>query len=75
MEENKKAHLLDLKLPLGGLLSFYGLVLVLYGLFSGKEAYEKSLGINVNLVWGVFVLVVGVALFLSSFRRARPPKS
>jgi membrane-bound ClpP family serine protease len=71
MEENKKAHLLDLKLPLGGLLSFYGLIMVVYGLLSGKEAYEKSLGINLNLFWGALILVIGAALLLSAFRKPR----
>ena len=75
MEENKKAHLLDLKLPLGGLLCFYGLIMVVYGLFSGKEAYEKSLGININLFWGALILVIGAALLLSSFRKPRPRKT
>ncbi len=75
MGENKRAHLLDLKLPLGGLLSFYGLILVLYGLISGKEAYEKSLGININLFWGGPILVIGVILILSSFRKPRPRKT
>jgi len=74
MEENKKAHLLDLKLPLGGLLSFYGLIMVFYGLFSGKEAYQRSLGINLNLFWGALILVIGAALLLSSFRKRRAPK-
>lgn len=75
MDENKKAHLLDLKLPLGALLSFYGLIMVFYGLFSGKEIYEKSLGINVNLLWGGLVLIVGALLLLSSLRKPRPPKA
>jgi len=74
MEENKKAHLLDLKLPLGGLLSFYGLILVLFGLLSGKESYEKSFGINVNLFWGALILIIGAALLLSSFRKPRAGK-
>jgi hypothetical protein len=75
MDENKKAHLLDLKLPLGGLLSFYGLIMVFYGLFSGKEIYEKSLGINVNLLWGGLVLIIGALLLFSSLRKPRPPKA
>jgi hypothetical protein len=73
MKEEKKSHFLDLKIPLGGLLSFYGLILVLYGLFSGKKAYEKSLGINVNLFWGMLILVVGGILLLSALRKRRPP--
>ena len=63
--EPKKGHFLDLKIPLGGLLSFYGAALVLYGLLSGKEIYGRSLGININLICGVFILAVGVALLLA----------
>ena len=65
--EPKKGHFLDLKIPLGGLLSFYGVALVIYGLLSGKEVYTRSLGINVNLIWGVIILAVGLALLLTVF--------
>ena len=63
----KKAHFLDLKIPLGGLLSFYGVALILFGLLSGKEVYARSLGINVNLIWGIIILAVGVALLGTVF--------
>jgi membrane-bound ClpP family serine protease len=73
-EENtqeKKGHFLDLKVPLGGLLSFYGAVLVIFGLFSKKEIYTRSLGFNVNLFWGIFILVVGLALLLTALAKRR----
>ena len=66
-KEPGKAHFLDLKLPLGGLLSFYGLALVIYGLLSGKEQYARSLGININLIWGVIILLVGIGLLVAVF--------
>ena len=71
--EPKKGHFLDLKIPLGGLLSFYGAALVLYGLLSGKEAYARSMGVNVNLIWGVVILAVGAALLLA-VRLKRPAR-
>jgi hypothetical protein len=67
MEGNKRTHFLDLKIPIGGLLSFYGLLLVFYGLFTGKEVYQRSLGININLIWGIVMLIVGGAFLLSYF--------
>jgi hypothetical protein len=73
-EENtqeKKGHFLDLKIPLGGLLSFYGAVLVLFGLFSKKEIYARSLGINVNFFWGIIILAVGLALLLTVAAKKR----
>lgn len=69
--KEKKAHFLDLKIPLGGLLSFYGVVLVLYGLFSGKDIYGRSLGVNINLFWGIFILAIGLALLFTVFRKKR----
>ena len=52
----------DLRLPIGIMFSFYGVVLAGYGLFSNsdKAMYERSLDININLVWGVVMLVFGV---------------
>jgi hypothetical protein len=60
----REGHVLDLKLPIGWLLSAYGLLLLIYGLVTKKELYAKSLGINVNLVWGVLMLVVGGGFLL-----------
>ncbi len=73
--EPKKGHFLDIKIPLGGLLSFYGVALVLYGLLSGKEVYARSMGINVNLIWGVIILAVGLALLLTVFAARRRRKT
>ncbi len=69
----KKGHFLDLKVPLGGLLSFYGGALVLHGLLSGKDVYARSMGINVNLIWGAVILAVGAALLLA-VRLKRPAR-
>jgi hypothetical protein len=71
MTEEKKGHFLDLKAPLGGLLTFYGLVLIAFGVFSKKEIYQKSLGLNVNLIWGALVLAIGGLLLLAAWVKAR----
>ncbi len=57
--EEKKFHYLDLRLPLGLLLLFYGVLLVIYGLITEPEVYKKSLGININLLWGTILLAFG----------------
>jgi hypothetical protein len=62
---------LDVRLPIGLLFSFLGLVLALFGLFSNPEIYRVSLGINVNLAWGIVLLGFGlVMLFFGLKRRA-----
>jgi len=62
-----KGHVLDLKLPIGWLLSAYGLLLGIYGLVTKKEMYGKSLGFNLNLVWGILMLVIGGFFLLTAF--------
>lgn len=69
--EHSKGHFLDLKLPIGWLLSAYGLLLGIYGLATKKEMYEKSLGLNLNLVWGVLMLVIGAGFLLAALLRQR----
>jgi hypothetical protein len=50
---------LDVRLPVGFLFSSIGLALVAYGLVSDPAIYAKSLGVNVNLWWGLALLVFG----------------
>ena len=65
----------DLRLPIGIMFSFYGVVLTGYGLFSmsDKALYERSLGININLVWGLVMLAFGAAMLLLSLRGGKKP--
>ena len=68
----------DLRLPIGILFNFYGVVLALYGLLGDKAQYTRSLGLNVNLIWGLVLLVFGsFMLFLArrARRNATPPES
>ena len=61
----------DLRLPIGILFTIYGLLLAVYGLIGNKEQYARSLGINVNLVWGIVMLVFGLVMFFFARRGAK----
>lgn len=52
---------LDVRLPIGLLFAVEGVLLTGYGLFADPAIYARSLGHNVNLVWGVVLLVFGLA--------------
>jgi len=69
--KQSNSHLLDLKMPLGGLLSFYGLLLFGYGLVSDSAMYEKSLGMNLNLAWGILMLAVGLVFVVMHFAKKK----
>ena len=66
-----EGHVLDLKLPIGWLLSAYGVLLTVYGLLTKKEMYAISLGINLNLVWGLVMIVIGGAFLLTAFLKRK----
>ncbi len=61
---------LDLRLPIGGLFTVLGLMLTGYGLATANntEMYAKSAGMNINLIWGVVMIVTGL-IFLGLARR------
>lgn len=50
---------LDLRLPIGLLFFIIGSMLVLFGLWSDKAIYARSLDINVNVLWGLVMVVFG----------------
>ena len=64
---------LDLRLPIGLMFSIFGVVLVAFGLLSDPAIYARSLGINVNLWWGLVLLVFGLVMLTFAIRaRGRP---
>lgn len=56
---------LDIRLPIGFLFSIFGVLLIAFGALGDKTIYERSLGININLEWGIVMLLFGAfMLFL-----------
>jgi hypothetical protein len=62
---------LDVRLPVGLMLAIMGALLVGYGLFGDQTIYARSLGINVNAIWGSALLVAG-GILLGLAARAWP---
>lgn len=62
----------DIRIPIGVMFSLFGLLVAGYGLATrGSRIYaEHSLGINVNLTWGLCMLAFGLATLLFSRWRA-----
>jgi hypothetical protein len=61
---------LDVRLPLGLLFVIIGALLAMFGALGDKSIYAISLGINVNLWWGLVMLLVGTTFLWLSRRRA-----
>ena len=62
---------LDLRLPIGLMFSFIGALLTVFGFLSDKTIYARSLGINVNLWWGLVLLAFGVVMLTLALRARR----
>lgn len=52
----------DLRLPIGLMFSIVGVLLTGYGLVSDRAIYQRSLGINVNLWWGMVLVAFGLVM-------------
>ncbi len=62
----------DLRLPLGLLFGLYGLILTGTGLLGGPELAQVSLGLNMNLWWGMALLVFAMGMLVSwKFQRRK----
>jgi hypothetical protein len=64
---------LDLRIPMGLMFTFTGLIMTVFGIRTKDDAalYAKSLGINANLWWGLVLLVFGIIMFLLGRRRQK----
>ncbi|PYO92628.1 MAG: hypothetical protein DMD62_12680 [Gemmatimonadetes bacterium] len=62
---------LDIRWPIGGLFSITGVMLVIYGLVSDPAIYQKSLGINVNLWWGIVLVMFGMLMLVFAYRSTK----
>jgi hypothetical protein len=64
---------LDIRLPIGGLFTILGLMLAGYGFATAgdPDRYARSLGLNVNLLWGLVMLLFGLVLLSAATHAKR----
>jgi hypothetical protein len=53
---------LDIRIPIGLMFAIVGALLTLASFFLNGEIYRRSLGINVNLWWGLVMLFFGLGM-------------
>jgi hypothetical protein len=62
----------DLRLPIGSMFGFYGVLLIVYGLITiDSPVYERSLDLNVNLLWGLVLLVFSSVMLFAALRHKK----
>ena len=61
---------LDIRLPLGLVFLIIGGLMSGYGFFTrGSAVYDKSMGVNLNLTWGLLMFVFGLVMYLVGRRQ------
>ncbi len=65
----------DIRIPIGTMFAILGAILTVYGLVSDSEVYQRSLGVNVNLIWGITLLVFGGLMLGLSRLKGRKPRA
>jgi protein-S-isoprenylcysteine O-methyltransferase Ste14 len=64
---------LDIRIPIGILFITLGVLLAAFGVLSDKTIYARSLDVNVNLWWGLVMLVFGGIMAFFGWRKAPAP--
>ncbi|HWG58429.1 MAG TPA: hypothetical protein VN661_05215 [Candidatus Acidoferrales bacterium] len=59
---------LDIRLPIGLMFGLFGVMLVIFGLVSDPRIYAQSLGVNINLWWGIALCVFGAIMLWLGWR-------
>ena len=64
---------LDIKFPIGLMFAIFGVILTIQGIFTigSTELYEKSLNVNLNLWSGLFMLIFGSLMLVSSIKKKK----
>jgi hypothetical protein len=62
---------LDIRWPIGLMFTLIGVLLAAYG--AVKSSDSQSLGININLVWGIVLLAFGALMLLGAVRGGKKP--
>lgn len=66
---------LDIRMPMGIMFAVFGVVLVGWGLASANDPmYQRSLGININLLWGAVQLVFGLVMIYFARKAMKKPQ-
>ena len=68
--QTKVHRLFDLRWVIAGLLSLYGVVLIVVGILDGTAELQKAAGVRINLWTGIGLLVVSVVFLV--WARVRP---
>lgn len=65
--------MVDIRIPIGLMFSIIGVLITVFGFvtMSNTGMYQKSLGINVNIIMGILMLVFGLIMLYFARRKKK----
>lgn len=65
--------MVDIRIPIGLMFTIVGIIISIFGFItmSNTELYQKSLGINVNIIMGLLMLVFGLIMLYFAARKKK----
>jgi len=62
---------LDIRWPIGIIFTIYGVLLIIYGMVADPAIFVSSMELNIDLWWGLAMLVFGLLMGMLAFRASR----
>jgi prolipoprotein diacylglyceryltransferase len=65
--------MVDIRIPIGLMFSILGVLISIFGFLTRSDGsmYQRSLGINVNMIMGVVMLLFGLIMLWFSQRKKK----
>jgi len=69
----RAANRFDIRRIIGGLFTVWGVLLIILGATDSEQEANKAAGININLYWGIVLLVFGASMLFLALRGGKKP--
>ncbi len=65
--------MVDIRYPIGLMFTILGVLVTIFGFatMSDSGLYQKSLGINVNIIMGIIMLIFGLFMLFMAMRKKK----
>jgi hypothetical protein len=65
--------MVDIRIPIGLMFSILGIIISIFGIVTKSDTamYQKSLGINVNIIMGLLMLLFGLVMLYFARRKKK----
>ena len=64
--------MVDIRIPIGLMFSLLGIIISILGFTTFNSAiYQRSLGININIIMGILMLIFGLVMLYFARRKKK----